>query len=272
MKNYITLLATTLSLSLSAQIGINTNNPQQLFHVDGAKNNPSTGTPSRSEQIDDIVVTKDGFLGIGTTQPTTRVDIISNTPNAIKIVDGTQGAEKILISDANGVGTWQTPATFKDVAKGEFSRDTNNNPIFIFSDNTGGYKYTNALIKLSKGKWFINTGMTLKTNISIGNIVWVHLYLSSNKTTIQQTGFKHLGPAGPATAYAGQLHGFRDANTNGSIPDNDNFVMGSSVIEVTDPETTIYLLIENLATGTTGRKFYTASDYWENYFYAIPIN
>ncbi|WP_282628053.1 hypothetical protein [Empedobacter sedimenti] len=272
MKKYIAFTLLIITYSLSAQLGINTNNPQQLVHIDGQKNNPATGKPTSAQQLDDLVITKDGRLGIGITEPTTRVEINNTTTGAIKIVDGTQGDGKILISDSQGIGTWQTPATFKNVAKGVFLRDSNNNPIWTSSDNNGGYKFTNAEIKLSKGKWIINTGMTLKSKIAIGSIVWVHMYLSSNKTSITQTGFTHLGPAGTSTAFAGQLHGFRDAYSDGTYPDNDNFVTGSSVIEVTDPETTIYLLIENLATGTTGQKFYTASDYWENFFYAIPIN
>ena len=272
MKKYIAFTLLIVSYNLLAQLGINTNNPQQLVHIDNQNNNPSIGIPSAAEQLDDVVMTKDGRLGIGLTQPSTRVDINNTTNGAIKIVDGTQGDGKILISNSQGVGTWQTPATFKDVAKGVFLRDGNNNPIAISSDDNGGYKFTNAEIKLSKGKWIVNTGMTLKTKIAIGSIVWVHMYLSSNKNSITQTGFTHLGPAGTGTAFAGQLHGFRDAYSDGTYPDNDNFVTGSSVIEVTDPETTIYLLIENLATGTTGKKFYTATDYWENYFYAIPIN
>ncbi len=50
-----------------------------------------------------------GNVGVGTVAPSTTVDIFKTTSGAIKIVDGTQGAGKVLTSDANGVGTWQTP-------------------------------------------------------------------------------------------------------------------------------------------------------------------
>jgi len=46
-------------------------------------------------------------IGIGTASPLAKLDITGN----IKIADGTQGAGKILTSDANGLATWQTPAT-----------------------------------------------------------------------------------------------------------------------------------------------------------------
>ncbi len=47
-----------------------------------------------------------GNVGIGTTSPDTKLHIIGG----VKIVDGGQGANKVLTSDANGVGSWQTPA------------------------------------------------------------------------------------------------------------------------------------------------------------------
>lgn len=47
-------------------------------------------------------ITGTGNVGIGTQTPTTKLDIAGN----IKIADGTQGAGKLLKSDANGVASW----------------------------------------------------------------------------------------------------------------------------------------------------------------------
>ncbi len=44
-----------------------------------------------------------GFLGIGTTTPTEKLEVAGS----VKIVDGTQGAGKVLTSDAAGKATWQ---------------------------------------------------------------------------------------------------------------------------------------------------------------------
>ena len=53
-----------------------------------------------------------GNIGIGTTTPATKLEVNNGTTNgAIKIVDGTQGAGKVLTSDANGLATWQDSAT-----------------------------------------------------------------------------------------------------------------------------------------------------------------
>nr|WP_314498763.1 hypothetical protein [uncultured Chryseobacterium sp.] len=55
--------------STFAQVGINTENPQGVFNVDGGKNNAVTGTPTAIQQKDDVVVTASGQVGIGNTLP-----------------------------------------------------------------------------------------------------------------------------------------------------------------------------------------------------------
>ncbi len=45
-----------------------------------------------------------GNIGIGTTNPNAKLDVLGN----IKITDGTQGAGKVLKSDANGFANWDT--------------------------------------------------------------------------------------------------------------------------------------------------------------------
>jgi hypothetical protein len=94
---------TTASLAYS-QVGVNTPNPQGAFHIDGAKDNPATGVPTATQQENDLIVNDLGRVGIGTNTPTTKLDVAGN----VKIADGTQGANKILTSDANGVASWQS--------------------------------------------------------------------------------------------------------------------------------------------------------------------
>ncbi|WP_370899666.1 hypothetical protein [Chryseobacterium gossypii] len=82
MKNKsFTVIALTLFWSLSAQVGINTTNPQASFHVDGAKDNPLTGAPSAAQQSNDFAVTSDGSVGIGTTTPDTSAILDINSAN-----------------------------------------------------------------------------------------------------------------------------------------------------------------------------------------------
>ncbi len=49
-------------------------------------------------------ITGAGNVGIGTASPAAKLDILG----AIKIVDGAQGAGKVLTSDAAGLASWQT--------------------------------------------------------------------------------------------------------------------------------------------------------------------
>ncbi|MEY8758928.1 hypothetical protein [Chryseobacterium tongliaoense] len=76
-----------------------------LNFVSGA----STGTSHF--QIDGNTLNIDAVnnkIGLGTAGPTTRLDINNGTtPGAVRIVDGTQAEGRIMVSDANGTGTWR---------------------------------------------------------------------------------------------------------------------------------------------------------------------
>ena len=68
-------------------------------------------SPSADDRIpldvrgDKVLLSQDGGnVGIGTVSPTHRLHV----EGSIKIVDGTQGLDKVLTSDADGVGSWQT--------------------------------------------------------------------------------------------------------------------------------------------------------------------
>ncbi|QQY33640.1 Uncharacterised protein [Chryseobacterium gleum] len=107
MKKIIISSGMLFSSLAFSQVGINTPNPQGSFHVDGAKDNVSTGVPTVAQQSNDFVVLSNGNVGMGTVSPTNKLDIRSTTNGALKIVDGTQGNARVLTSDANGVATWK---------------------------------------------------------------------------------------------------------------------------------------------------------------------
>ena len=54
--------------------------------------------------IIDTNIAQTGNVGIGTTNPTSKLHV----NGSVKITDGTQGAGKVLTSDASGKGSWQT--------------------------------------------------------------------------------------------------------------------------------------------------------------------
>ncbi|HEX5111943.1 MAG TPA: fibrobacter succinogenes major paralogous domain-containing protein [Saprospiraceae bacterium] len=57
--------------------------------------------------ITNIITAQSGNVGIGTTTPTAKLEV----NGSVKITDGTQGAGKVLTSDASGKGSWQTLST-----------------------------------------------------------------------------------------------------------------------------------------------------------------
>ena len=111
-KLTISLCILGFALTAKAQVGVNTTTPQGIFHVDANGDNPTTGAPDATKQANDVVVEKEtGNVGIGTNDPAVKLDIetggISGAPVAgFKLADGNQKQGAMLISDANGVGTW----------------------------------------------------------------------------------------------------------------------------------------------------------------------
>lgn len=85
MKNNLLKFAFLILCStfLFAQVGINTQNPQQLFHVDGTKDNSLAGTPTIEQQRNDVVITAEARIGIGTISPEGAVDIKSTTSGLV---------------------------------------------------------------------------------------------------------------------------------------------------------------------------------------------
>ncbi|MFV0305359.1 MAG: hypothetical protein ACK5IC_07770 [Moheibacter sp.] len=87
MKKIILITSFLLSTFAFGQVGINTENPQGILNVDGGNDNPSTGTPTTTQQANDFVVTKDGSVGIGTTTPDVyaKLHVLSNDDQGILI-------------------------------------------------------------------------------------------------------------------------------------------------------------------------------------------
>ncbi|MDQ1096527.1 MULTISPECIES: beta strand repeat-containing protein [Chryseobacterium] len=183
MKKKLLTLAVAVPVTAFSQVGINTTNPQGTFHVDGGKNNPSSGTPSVIQQSDDVVVTAAGFVGIGTISPSARLDINNGTTSgALKIADGTQGSGKVLTSDASGLATWQsipawaltgnsgTDATALNALGTKFIGTTDAHSFVIKTNNNlAGYIGTAASDNLALGVDAGKANTTGNLNVFLGN-------------------------------------------------------------------------------------------------------
>jgi hypothetical protein len=105
--------AATAAQAQTGLIGINTDNPQGILHIDGASTTGTANPPppqpvTAAQAVDDVVVDNTGRLGAGLLNPAARVDLSASaaTPVALRIHDTTQEAGAYLFSDDNGTGVW----------------------------------------------------------------------------------------------------------------------------------------------------------------------
>ena len=75
MKKIIILLSVFIITEAYSQVGINTSNPINKFHVDGNKDNPLSGNPNNTQQANDFSVTSAGQVGVGTISPKLNLDV-----------------------------------------------------------------------------------------------------------------------------------------------------------------------------------------------------
>ena len=163
------LLFSTLSLAnLSiAQVGINTQNPQGVFNIDGEKDNPLSGSAhTQSQQLNDFVITKSGNVGIGNINPSRKLEIHTEGTNSypvagFKLVDGTQNAGYALTSDSNGVGTWQ-PIKIEFKSLSPIGHEN-----YILPASTSVPKYTGVTVSIPPGKWIIDFVVPIRTKADI---------------------------------------------------------------------------------------------------------
>ena len=69
-----------------------------------------------------------GMVGIGISTPTAKLDVVGS----FRLNDGSQGANKVLVSDADGIASWQDPSTIED---GDWT--INGNDIYRLTGNIG---------------------------------------------------------------------------------------------------------------------------------------
>lgn len=141
-----TINSADISNSNTGNVGIGISNPTFKLHV-GNNNNalriegplaPASGGNAISiggyghVAVDQpgaiggrFIILENGNIGIGDNGPTEKLTISGK----IKMVDGTQGVNKVLTSDANGVASWQLPS-----AQTNFWTASGNN---IYNNNTG---------------------------------------------------------------------------------------------------------------------------------------
>lgn len=180
--------------------------------ITGAANKLSiTSTATDGFAVDGTTLSVDAAnhrVGFGTAAPATSLDVRGATAGtALRIADGSQGADKVLISDASGNASWATFAGNTKVVWGTLSATSSTYPL-------SANKYTGSFITLPPGKWTVNITMTLSTtnatspNIVTGAGLWERATLSDVSTGT--TGAASLDIIGAAKQVAGGMTGPND--------------------------------------------------------------
>jgi hypothetical protein len=84
------------------------NNPSGNLQFNYATGVAAGSTITAGNMNNAMTITNSGRVGIGTTTPGTKLEIDGTSGTTLKIVDGNQGAGKVLTSDASGVASWGT--------------------------------------------------------------------------------------------------------------------------------------------------------------------
>lgn len=253
MKKTILLIMLFISSLSFAQTGVNTKNPQTIFHVDGNNDNPEVGAPSTLQQANDFVVTSTGKVGIGTDSPTVKLEINSAKSGALKITDGTQQNGNVLISDANGTGIWKaaTVTTITGVCP------LVSTPYGVLSD-----KYMGGYIELPQGQWFVYLGF-LVNGASEGNKRYASRLTFSSSTTVKENvGFDFINKNSSVLKII----------TNGPVAHKGGFGMfcsGIVRINVTTPILKLYLWDVNSRVYSSNTGSLSLNKNAENYLFAI---
>lgn len=124
-------------------------------------------------------------IGIGTNTPDERLHVVGK----LKLVDGTQSAGNVLISDANGVASWADPDLNK--AFGEITKAINSTLIAGTIDFSGASINTNVIVNansiqvLKTGTYRITYSVTITKTGTI--VTTPYFYLSIWGTEVPNT-------------------------------------------------------------------------------------
>lgn len=195
MKKKILLLMGIFSLGiLRAQVGINTQSPIGIFHIDPKGDTNISGSVGAG---DDVIIDKLGNIGAGALpRSDVKVNLTdggtsANVKSVFQLQDGNEGIGKVLISDASGNATWKEYIDF-GLTIGKFGAGvyfcvdagvTNATYGIVPRSNNNGVKTTGE-ITLGKGLWWVRCSMYIAAAASVdaSKQVWVRTTLADDSS------------------------------------------------------------------------------------------
>lgn len=159
MKKYI-LLSLILQASIAilpAQIGVFTENPLSIFHVDPLSNTDS----SQPATYSDDVIFIDGKLGLGVLNPDRSLDL----KTSFRYSDGNEAANYVLyVNDQKDIGWEREKGSYPPMVEVPSATLTNAFQSFQFPNNSvNTYRYTGVNITLTTGLWLVYLKTTFST-------------------------------------------------------------------------------------------------------------
>lgn len=130
-----------------------------------------------------------GKIGIGTTTPSTLIDIESPTSGAIKITDGTEGPGKILTSNSFGVATWE-----EKTATAKEGTGVNPSGFTLNFTGTSDFKYTRYWVSVPPGRSIVSAGFVLYDANKNGYVTFA---LSTSSSTYMGLSNEIIGSPTP---------------------------------------------------------------------------
>lgn len=266
-----------------AQVGINTSTPSASLDIVSKGNTNITKALeiNNSAAKEMVTVLNNGNVGIGETFPTTLLHVKSTVNPAMRIVDGTEGAGKILTSDTNGNTSWQTLAV--SAIPGTWGATVKNFTSYGTGIPANMSLYTNHTITLPPGKWMVHFGdmASLGDNAPNKNIntsdaeLWCTGYLTDSATSSTVT-IDYIASYGGQRGSGGSIgRGMNRTFVNGAVAiDNSSsgnktyYLWANQELETYNSSTTQI----SLNGGTIAGYWVSVFGFnWERYFYAIPI-
>jgi hypothetical protein len=227
-----------------------------------------------------VFATASAQVGVNTDSPKTTLDIVQKDTAAVKgkgfrLIDGNELTGRVLMSDDDGVGTWQqqvvTPVLF-----GSFANESGKNLYKVITE----WLPSKAYIDLPNGTWRVDMTLIVPTAPPVAKYdtasVLVRTTLSNDTTATFLSTFNYLTSS---EIGANNQQAYRLVSGNALKNRQFSFVQGTMVVRNSSPVTKRYFILYQVGhiEGTPDPSVLFISRFlgymWaENAITAMPIN